>query len=180
MSQKNKQGSGVYQYLELSGVLDTGTAEAIAQKRKEYWNMVKRKWKQEKRVRETEFKVYLTDAELQNIAKGARQHHMSRTTYIKQAAWAYTAKKYLVVNEQTANAIYQMLSFNFSAITELIEDDRVARDTGRKLIQHMTQMQQCILDHLTNPETLEAAICAAITEDPAYKTTLIAMLETQP
>lgn len=154
MKRKANTASGVYQYLELSGVLDTGSSEDIAEKRKEYWRERKRIWKQEKRKKETEFKIYLTDAELQVIAKGAKQSNISRTNYIKRAAIAYANKQYLVPDQVAVNQISQLLSLNYSFLQELAES--IPAHIADTLLKQITRLEQKVLTALCNPKEISS------------------------
>lgn len=147
---KTNTGSGVYQYLEASGVLDAGSSEDIAKMRKKYWNERKRISKQEKRKRETEFKIYVTDKELEDIARFAKIHHMSCTNYIKKAAIAYTHKRFLIINQASVNHITQLLSLNYSLLQDML--DGAQTDTANSVLQTMTLLEQEVLAALYTPK----------------------------
>ena len=149
MNRKKDKSSGVYKYLELSGVLDTGTSEDIERKRVEYWNIIKRKYKQEKRKTETEFKIYFTDTELQSINRASKFHRMSRTKYIKQATLAYANQKFLVPDQAAVNHITQLLSLNYSILQELTE--KVPFNLANELLRQMAGMEYQVLNALTAP-----------------------------
>lgn len=154
MKRKANTGSGVYQYLEASGVLDTGSGDDIAKMRKKYWREYKRLWKQERRMKQTEFKIYFTSKELLAIAAGAKKHTTSRTNYIKQAALAYTAKQYLVPDIVAVTHIRRLLELNLVAIDELISQSHLASNTSSIVMQKMASLEQKVLDALCNPQTV--------------------------
>ena len=150
---KKKHTSGVWQFLELSGVLTTGSSEDIAQKRKEYWSGRKRLWKQERRKKETEFKICFTDTELKGIAKAASLHKMSRSRFIKQTALAFVSSGYVMPNIEELHKITTLLSLNYSALQELFETDAVPNLLGLELMQRMENLEQAVLHHLSNPKS---------------------------
>jgi hypothetical protein len=149
MSRKQNT-SGVWKFLEMSGVLDAGSNEDIANKRKEYWNLRKRMSKQEKRRKETEFKIYLNDDELQVLSKAAKKLSLSRTRYIKQAAMAYTNKEYLTLDQAAINHIRQLLSLNYFSLQELSEN--ASSDVANVILQRMADLEEQILTALNNPQ----------------------------
>lgn len=141
--------AGVWKFLEMSGVLDTGSEMDVAQKRREYWNMRKRLSKQEKRKKETEFKIYFTDQELSTIAIAAKVHGISRTRYIKQAALAYTAKRHLVLDRAALNHITQLLSLNSAYLQEVAE--LMPSDAADVLLKRMASLERQVLTSLFDP-----------------------------
>ena len=150
---KQKHTSGVWQFLELSGVLTTGSSEDIAQKRKEYWRNQKRIWKQERRKNETEFKICFTDTELKGIAKAASLHKMSRSRFIKQTALAYVGSGYVIPNIEELHKIKTALSLNYSALQEMVETDTVPYELGMELMQRIENLEQVVFEHLANSKS---------------------------
>lgn len=137
----------------MSGVLDAGNEMDIAQKRKEYWNIRKRLSKQEKRKNETEFKIYLTDKELQIITRSANGIRTSKTQYIKLAALAY-ANQHVIINQAQVNYITQLLALNSSFLQELTESTPV--DIADTLLHQMTNLEQQVITALCNLQTTKS------------------------
>lgn len=132
--------SGIYSYLEKSGVLETGTPEEIAACRKEYWSMVKREWMRHKRSQETEFKVYFSAAELKVITVGAKRYKLSKTRYIQQAALADAKQERLLPNIEILTHVRQLLELLYASIQELSEAGELTpeiEDTLRKTVAHI-------------------------------------------
>lgn len=148
---RNQNMSGVWKFLEMSGVLDTGSEEEISKKRLEYWNMRKRISKQEKHKSETEFKIYLNSIELPIIAKSAKAHKMSRTRFIKQAALAYTTKQYIVPDQAAINHITQLLALNYSLLQEISETMPFCKSDV--ILEQISALKKQVIDALCNPET---------------------------
>ena len=153
---KTNTATGVYQYLEISGVLDAGSSEDIALKRKEYWNERKRISQQAKRQKETEFKIFFTDKEQQDIAKAAKAHSMSRTRYIKEAALAYTSKQFLIINQASVNHIGQLLALNYSFLQEIVDSTQMGN--ADIILQKMICLEQVVLAALCNPPIISTNI----------------------
>jgi len=158
MKRKADTDCGVYRYLEMSGVLDTGTGEEIAEKRKEYWRERKRLWKQEKRRKETEFRIYLAEDELEVIGKAAKAQGMSRTRYLKDAALAYADKKFLVVNRESVNHIRQLLALNYSLLQDISETlpERVSDTLLRQMERLEEEVHGALLKPMEIPENPDA------------------------
>jgi hypothetical protein len=149
MSRKQNM-SGVWKFLEMSGVLDTGSEIDIEKKRKEYWNARKRMSKQEKRKQETEFEIYLNRVELLTIASAAMENNMSRTRYIKQAALAYANRQYILPDKAEVNHIKQLLALNYSLLQEMAET--MPFDLADTLLQQMGYLEQQVTTALCNPK----------------------------
>jgi hypothetical protein len=149
MNRKTKT-SGIWQFLELSGVLDTGSAEDIALKRKEYWSERKRLWKQDKRRNETEFKIYLDNTELKAVANASKTAKLSKTGYIKQAALAQASNSQIVPDTAILNHIQRLLELNYYALQEML-DEGLAIDTNN-LTERLTALEREVLA-FCNPQT---------------------------
>jgi len=146
--------SGVYTFLEASGILEHGTPEGIQQARRQYWNAIKNANKKDKRKREHAFTVSFTDAELGIIAQSARWHNMSRTKFIKQAALAYVQKKYLVPDSGTLKQIQVLLAQNYAALQTAYQEDALPYTIGIRLLQKMGDLERAVLAQLTNPKAI--------------------------
>lgn len=121
MSHKQNRTSGVYQYLEQSGVLESGTAEEIAAVHKEYWRLYKRIWKRNKRYNEHEFKVYYTEDEYKAIVQAARLQRTSKTRYIKESSLSFANGNLSLPNHAQLALIIELLDLNYGLLEELCE-----------------------------------------------------------
>ncbi len=176
MKRKTNTGSGVYQYLQASGVLDSRDNAAIVAKRKEYWREVKRKWKLQKKQSSTEFVLYFNDAELQEITKAAKAHGISKTRYCRNAVMSYTHKRYLVQSPAAINHIAQLLSLNYAALQD-ISNGQSPTISGTVLLEKMAQLEQQVRSALIHPKDIEQVISEAVRENSEYKTTLLQVLQ---
>ena len=166
----------MYHYLQSSGVLDTGDAADIANKRKEYWREVKKKWKQQKKQTSAEFVLYFNDVELLEIAKAAQAHGMSKTRYCRNAVLAYTRKRYLVPGAAAINHLVQLLSLNYAALQDIAKD-KFQTSSSTALLEKMTQLELQVRSALIHPRSLEEVIADAIRERPEYRTTILQLLQ---
>jgi hypothetical protein len=176
MSHKKKQASGIYQYLDSSGVLENGTPDEIAEVRREYLNMVKRQSMKRKRSIETEVKVFFSDVELISINKAATLYHLSRTKYVKEAALAYSKQAYLVADESVTNEIKHLLYQNRTAIEDVVQES-TEKDITYKLFDLIEKLEKTIMQYVTNPVLLEKALAKIISEHPEYAAQLQSIIE---
>ena len=176
MKRKANTGSGVYNYLQSSGVLDTGDAAEIANKRKEYWRDVKKKWKQQKKQTSAEFVLYFNDAELLEISKAAQAHGISKTRYCRNAVLAYTHTRYLVPSAAAINHLVQLLSLNYAALQDIAKD-QFQTSSSTVLLEKMSQLELQVRSALIHPRSLEQAIVDALRERPEYRLTILQLLQ---
>jgi hypothetical protein len=124
MKKAMKKKWGVYTYLHSTKVLETGSDLDIAITRKAYWKAYKAKWRKEKRTAEVEFTLTLTKEESEVMAKGARQHRQSKSRFIRNAAFAYLGRRYLVPDPLAIATIRQLLAMNYDALQMLFDDEK--------------------------------------------------------
>ncbi len=156
MKTKQRTRTGIYAFLEASGILEHGTNEDIQKVRKEYWALYRRQWRKDKRKKEQAFTISFTDTELKVISEGARKHKLSRTAFIKQAALAYVTQRYLVPDIESINAIKLLLTRNYSVLEEFFDMQIVPFDTGIALMQRIEDLEKHVIEQLVNPKLLES------------------------
>lgn len=174
MKRKPKAGSGIWQYLADTNVLD-GPPELIEAARKEYWRRYKNEWRRSKRV---SFTVSLTNAEAKELAAAARAHRNSPTRFIKQALLAYMRSAYIVPNVEATQTIQILLSKNYCVLQDILDDRSGSVHTAEQLLLYFTALEQQILEQLLRPHTIEWHIAKAIEEHPEYKSRLYALFHT--
>ncbi len=170
----------MYEYLEASGVLDTGTEEAIAEVRKEYWKKYKATWRKQKRQTEKELTTSWTADEIKELTKAARHHNMSRVAFIKSAAIAYANKSFIVPDKTGVQRITQLLAMNYNLIQELIEERTFPLLSGKPILERIEKLEKEIRVSLYSPKTIEQLIIDAFASNPHLKHSLNKLLETLP
>ena len=148
---KNK--SSLYKFLE--PFLETGSAEAIAEARKQYWREYKTKWRKDKRKKEKEFTISFTDKELKIINQHAGKHQRSCTKFIKESALAYCTKQFLFPDITALNNIRELLALNYNAIQQLYEDSSLPTLQTEDMMTKMAELEKEVLTLLQNPKVLE-------------------------
>lgn len=81
-----KNGNKLYDYLEATGVLATGTKEDILKAKKQYWISVRKEWQKQKRKECKSYTVFFTPTEYKAVLKALKDTKRSVTTFIKQSA----------------------------------------------------------------------------------------------
>lgn len=145
MSPKARHTTGVYAYLEASGVLEDGSAEDIAKVKAEYWRQYKREWK--KKRRKNSLTVIFSDAELKRIERCAKKLGVSRTRYIKQSA----------LGEFTlpdAGQVRELLANMYNQVLQLRQSGAVGDVLGKELLQRIERLEAEVLRELSHPKSL--------------------------
>ncbi|XVJ66883.1 MAG: hypothetical protein HEQ40_12215 [Lacibacter sp.] len=81
-----KRKSGLYDYLEQTGVLTDGSPKAITEVKQSYWKAVRKAWRKKQREECKSYTVFFTPSEQTKINKTVSTHNISTTKFIKQAA----------------------------------------------------------------------------------------------
>jgi hypothetical protein len=173
MKRKVKSKSNIYAYLQSKGVLENGSHEEIQNARKKYWSEYKRNWRNEKRKKEKEFTISLNSDELKIFTKAAKGHEVSRTAFIKQAAFAYINTSFIIPDNIEIRKITQLLAMNYNSIQELIDEEKINTLAGKIVLEKMHELERDILPLLHNPQSLEDCIKNHIQKNEANKFRLL-------
>src|ERR1039458_8038968 len=95
MKRAIKKKCGVYDYLNSTKVLETGSDQDIANARPAYWKAHQAEWRKRQRQETKEFTIVCTLSEAKDILEAARRHKRSRSKFIKESCLAYINKRYL-------------------------------------------------------------------------------------
>ncbi len=155
MKRKIKQKSGLYAYLNKMKLFENGTDEDFILARKEYWRTYKATWAKGMRSAKKEYRVYLSEREERDLIAAAKQHHRSCTKYLKEAAFSYMNKRYLVPDELSIGIVKQLLAMNYNALKELFDNNALPLVVGREVIEKMQQLEHSVLSSLYNPKEIQ-------------------------
>lgn len=120
MKRSAKRYSPLYEYLDTTGVLSTGTSEDIETAKKKYWAQYRKVWKKQKRKEQKSFEVFFSMKETKLLAGYAIHERLSITGYIKKAALESNSKS---VSPVIAGEIRQSLMQLYYAIVSMNESD---------------------------------------------------------
>ena len=176
----SKKNSGIYQYLDLLKVLESGTEEDITSVRQNYWREYKAKWRRQKRKEEMEITTSWTSDELREINKEAKRHKISKTKFIKTSTLAYIDKRYIVPDQIEIRRIAQLLALSYNSIQEMINENALHLQTGKIILEKIFELEREVLVSLHNPKTLEQLLIEAVNTTPQIKARLYHLLENIP
>lgn len=122
MPRKKRKGS-VWEYLEQTGVLASGSDADILKAKQEYRRKYFTAYKRKQRESKIEFTVVLdkSNGEFDVISKGAKHHKQSVSSFLKQAAFAYQQNRFIVPDAYQLARMEQMLSSCLNEIKVVAE-----------------------------------------------------------
>jgi len=171
-----RKGKGIYQYLQSEGVLETGSDEAIKAARKRYWAQYKAAWRRNKRNTSKSFEIIMNPKEHARIQGAAKMHKRSSTSYIKEAALAYSQQLFLVPDITVVYEIKEALSLLSYALHDALDESYVNNGNLAEVIGIMTAFETKIYPLITEPVLLEQAIRKALQQKPDYQNELVNLI----
>src|SRR5665213_878919 len=156
-------------YLDSIKVLESGTDEEITLARKKYWREYKVTWRRKKRKEEKELTTSWTPDELIEITKEARRHKVSKTKFIKTCTLAYINKRYIVPDQIEVRRIAQLLSVTYNSILEMMDENTLQLQTGKIILEKISDLERQVLVSLHNPKTIEQLITETVNKNPQTK-----------
>ncbi|MEL6675624.1 MAG: hypothetical protein AAFR61_25675 [Bacteroidota bacterium] len=157
MSKPIRRGTGLWAYLEKSGVLESGSEEAIAAVKKEYRRFYQREYRKQKRKERPEVTITLDKPDWFKLTHAAQRHHDSLAGFIKGSALAYLDETYLVPDPQTINHIAQRIRLAGTDIRV------VAKHVSKR---NLTELHQGYMDLAERIHHLEETITQALVYPP--------------
>lgn len=176
MKRRIKNTSGIYEYLETCGVLETGTDKELEEARKEYWKKYRATYQRQKRKEQNAFTVLFNKKEMRLLKPVVQKHHSNYTRFIKQATLAYIQQQFVVIDPASVNQIRELLTKNYTTIQNIEERFPVGYSRV-SLTKQFADLEQEIQQALYNPKTLEEAIRTSITSDPDSRYVILKILE---
>jgi len=165
-----KAQSGIWQYLIQTGILEHGTPDEIEAARKAYWREYKRNWKHSDHKSYT---VSLTSTEVAELARAAKTHHITPTTFIRKALFAYLHSTFITPDPKKIQNIRLLLSKTYLLLQNMQEEDMISET----LAVQFEHLEQQVLDVLTSPHSLEKLINEAVQQYPGLRSKLITLLQ---
>jgi len=107
-----RKDSPLWKYLESSGVLEKGSDEDIKAAKRAYRKKYFLDFKRNQRHNRPEFAVRFSkdDGELKRIVEAAKKHQLSVSLFLKNAAFAYLQRSYIVPNRLMVAHLEQLLA----------------------------------------------------------------------
>ena len=154
---KRKEAHSVYEYLDSTGILETGNSEEIFAARRAYWNAYRAQWRRQQRMKKSEFTVSFTKKEMQLLGSVATNHHRSVTKFIHDATLGYITQSYVVHDSQTINELKAILTRTF-CVLQNIEENNGTDHCTKSLTEIVTNIEHKIFQELLQPIPLESVI----------------------
>lgn len=152
---KIRQNTGIYKYLEETGVLERGIEEEIQQARKNYKKKYILSYKRKQRSQQKEFTVLLNKDEYKSMSAQAKNHHMTVVRFLKLAAIAYTNKKYIVPDREAVARIESTLIQIQNEIQAIAKRNKILFGLNPLAIEkRINRMETVIYDALQNPPSI--------------------------
>lgn len=178
MKRAIKKGSSLYQYLDSINILETGSSDQIMLAKKSYWRAYKASWRKKNRKKLVGFTPYFNSSEVEILSEAATRHKRSRTKLIKECAFAYLDRRYLIPDVLQIRRIIKLLEMNYNTIQEMLESNLIPIETGKTLLEKLGTLEQMVRVELHNPKTLQQLLVDTIKKDQQQKDEFIKLLET--
>jgi uncharacterized protein (DUF1778 family) len=143
MKRSIKRNSGMYSFLENSGLLENGTGEAIEQARKQYWRDFRREYKKARRHEYKSFEIPFSLKEREVIKMGAKRNHTSPTNYIKQSA---LANQHSIVNRTAIGEIRESVISHHNTLLGLKDENQLPESLTNQLLNQAAELEKRIFD----------------------------------
>lgn len=138
----------------LEPVLANGTQADIVVAKKLYRKIQQAAWIKEKRSQSKSFQIYLSSSEHKTIEKAAQAHDKSKTAFIKEAALAYTRKRFVIPNAAAINEIRSLLAANYNALSVILEAQALPQQVVGMLSNMLIELEVKVLSKLEHPKLL--------------------------
>jgi len=174
--------SGIWAYLDASGVLEKGTKEEIRAAKKEYRKKYLLNYKRKQRTKKPEFAVCLSkdDGEYSKILSESKKHKSTVPAFLKLATLAYISKTYIVPDRLLIAKLEQLLSQclnEIQLIVRLKEKYFWGKEEKFKVIENRIAKLESELNELFNkPFTLEEWVIQEINKNPEIKNQILSII----
>lgn len=130
-----KKCNKLYDYLESTGVLATGTKEDILKAKKQYWILVRKEWQKQKRKECKSYTILLMPSEHKALVNALKDSRRGVTAFIKQSA-LQVARDSPGVDKMTIGQVRGAFFETYNLIEGM--------DTATKEEQHIEVLQRLI------------------------------------
>ncbi len=157
MPRPPNNNSKLYAFLDQQGLIPNGSAQEIANAKKEYKRAYQRKYRRKQRKERPEVTVILTKAEWKLLTDTATGHFFTLSSYLREAALAYTNQTYIVPNQLQIAEIQQRIRLLQSDIQLMVKWlDRLRyhelKDMIPALIKRIMVIESQLVSLITRPK----------------------------
>lgn len=169
---KLRHNTGLWQFLNRTGVLERGDKLEIENAKKEYRKIYLREYKRKHRQARKEYLISYTSEEAKAIQKSASEHRISESQWIKRAAQAYSEQTFLVPDQEVLQKILQLTMLCRSQIAMVSQRDPqswFSSNRNYKTLQKaIEKMEAEISNTYLKPPLLEEVILQRLKEDHSF------------
>jgi hypothetical protein len=183
---KIAKNSGMWAYLDASGVLENGTEEDIKAAKKAYRKLYHLNYIRKIRASKPEFTVNLSkdNGEYSRILSAAKAHGRKVPSFLRMAALAYISKTYIVPDRLVVARLEQMLSQCLNEIQLIIKQKENyfwgKEQKFKDIEKRIEKLESEISKAFEQPKILEELVIKEVHEKPAFKEQLITILSNLP
>ncbi len=157
MARAIRRQTGMWEYLEASGVLETKDDKLIEKAKREYKRIYQRQYRKLRRKQIKEVNISLDKADWEKLDHAAQEHHYSLPAFVKQSALSYINQTYLVPDREPITRLEQRL--------RLCQTDiRVIAKNVHKL--NMTELNLAFIQLAERIQSLEDIVVTSFTKPP--------------
>jgi hypothetical protein len=171
---EKRSHKGLREFLDASGVLESGDDELIKKARAAYWRKYSRDYKREQRAKFHEHTLALNKKENALIEREAVRHGMTASLFMRQAVLAYVQKHYLPF----ANEVLIVIERHLSHIRTQVESHSGSDDGANQAAAlALDSLEKALLRNAQSPPCLDDLIRTALEERPHYLLTIKQLIQ---
>jgi len=180
----NTKKSGIWAYLDASGVLVNGTEEDIKNAKETYWKGYFTNHKRKQRASKPEFAVILSknNGEYSRISSAAKAHGRKIPVFLRLAALAYISKTYIVPDRLLIVGLEQLLSQCLNEIQIIVKQKEKyfwgKEQKFKDIEKRIEKLESEINEVFKQPYTVEELVIREINKKPELKGQLFTILTT--
>lgn len=177
-----RKKSGVWLFLNSTGILDKGTPEEIQIAKREYWKRYHYNHRRAQRQEQPEVVIGLsrTDGTYERLNAAAKKHKMTLAAFIRTAALSYLTQTYIVPDRAFLAHLEQLLSQcanEVQAIAGANEKYFWQREHKIETIDaRIERLENEVIELFRNPPSLEQQITKAIDQSPQTRERLLQLI----
>ena len=181
---KNGKNSGMWAYLDASGVLEKGTEADIKAAKKAYRKQYHLNYIRKIRASKPEFTVNLSkgNGEYSRILSAAKHHGRTVPTFLRLAVLAYINKTFIVPDRLMVAKLEQLLAQCLNEIQQIVRQKEKyfwGKEQKFKDIENrIDKLESEISEVLKQPPTIEEVVIREINKKPELKDQLLTIIST--
>ncbi|PCH91047.1 MAG: hypothetical protein COB85_09675 [Bacteroidetes bacterium] len=157
-------------YLFETGVLEHGTKEEIEEAKKEYRRKYSKEKQKEFREKNVRKEIILTRKEFSVLCKAAKKHKIKLAPFIKQAALAQVAEKYLLPSDSVVQELELAIRRIGNNVNQLVryahQNNYLPKETIAEIQNQLNELEGKISKAFREPLKVHHLVEFAIKKHP--------------